>query len=95
MFTVRSALLWPPNKVFLQIIRRSGCENLTDSYACLQSSHGYKLNTVAWVVELTYLRVVVKWKSLLGEHGKARCTAKEHTLNLTVSCEVILVTSVE
>ena len=46
-------------------IRQSGCANLTDSHACLQSSHGCKLNTVAWVVELTYLHVVVKCESLL------------------------------
>ena len=33
-----------------------------------------KLNTVAWVVELTYLHEVVKCESLLGGHGEARCT---------------------
>ena len=33
-----------------------------------------KLNTVAWVVELTYLRVVVECESLLDGHGKACCT---------------------
>ena len=32
------------------------------------------MNTVAWVVELTYLHVVVKCESWLGGHGKARCT---------------------
>ena len=40
----------------------------------LQSSHSCKLNTVAWVVELTYLHIVVKCESLLGGHGKACCT---------------------
>ena len=39
---------------FLQIVRQSGCANLIDSHASLQSSHVRKLNTVAWVVELTY-----------------------------------------
>ena len=29
-----------------------------------------RLNTVAWVVELTYLHVIVKCESLLGGHGK-------------------------
>ena len=74
-FTVRRALPWPP-KVFLQIIRQSGFANLIDSHASLQSSHGCtcKLNTVAWVVELTYLDVIVKFERLLGGHGKARCT---------------------
>ena len=52
---------------------QSGCENLIDSHARLQSSHGCKLNTVAWVVKLTYLHVAVKCESLLGGHGKARC----------------------
>ena len=59
---------------FLQIIHQLGCANLIDSHACLQSSHGCKLNTVAWVVELKYLHVVVKCESLLGGHGKAHCT---------------------
>ena len=31
------------------------------------------MNTVAWVVKLTYLHVVVNCESLLGGHGKARC----------------------
>ena len=35
-----------------------------------------KLNTVAWVVELTYLHVIVKCEGLLGGHGKARCTVR-------------------
>ena len=42
--------------------------------------HGFKLNTVAWVVELTYLCIVVKCESFLGGHGKARCT-------VTVKCK--------
>ena len=50
--------------------------NLIDSHASLQSSHSCKLNTVACFVELTYLHVVVKCESLLGGHGKARCTVK-------------------
>ena len=65
-----------PEKIFLQIIRQSGCANLIDSDASLQSSHGCTcmLNTVAWVVELTYLHVIVKFEGLLGGHGKARYT---------------------
>ena len=37
---------------FLQILCQSGCENLIDNYARLQSSQSSKLNTstVAWVV---------------------------------------------
>ena len=65
VFTVRRALPWPPNKAFfflffLQILREPGCANLTESRAISQSSHGcnYKLNTVAWLVELTYGYVV-------------------------------------
>ena len=50
--------------------------NLIDSHASLQSSHSCKLNTVAWVVELMYLHIVVKCESLLGGHGKARCTVR-------------------
>ena len=50
--------------------------NLIDSHPSLHSFHGCKLNTVAWVVELTYLHVVVKCESLLGGHGKARRTVK-------------------
>lgn len=53
------------------------------------------LNTVAWVVEFTYMDLVVKCESLLGDHGVARCTVKEHTLNLTVSRKVILVRGVK
>ena len=60
--TVRRASPWPSKKVFLQITRQSGCENLIDSHACFQSSHGCKLNTVAWVVEFTYLHIVVDVK---------------------------------
>ena len=48
--------------------------NLIDSNASLQSSHGFKLNTIAWVVELTYLQVVVKRESLLGGQSKAGCS---------------------
>ena len=37
--------------------------NLIDSHASLQSLHSCKLNIIAWVVESTYLHVVVKvWK---------------------------------
>ena len=85
MFTVRHALPWPPNKVNLQIICQPGCKNLIDFHAFFQRSHD---GTVAWVVELTYLHLVVECESLLCGHGKARCTVKEHTLNLTVSGEV-------
>ena len=42
----------------------------------MQSSHGCKLNKVAWVVKLTYLHVVVKCESSLGGYSKARCTVK-------------------
>ena len=48
--------------------------NLIDSNASLQSSHGFKLNTIAWVVELTYLHVVVKRESLLSGQSKAGCS---------------------
>ena len=58
---------------FLQIIRQSGCVNLIDSHASLQSSQRYKLNTVAWVVE---------FESLLRGHGETDCTA---TLEYPVS----------
>ena len=61
---------------FLQIVRQSGFVNLIDSHASLQSLYSCKLNTVARVVELTYLHVIVKCKSLLGGHGKGRCTVK-------------------
>ena len=46
---------------------------MIDSHASLQSSYSCKLNTVEWVVELTYLQVIVKCESFLGGHGKARC----------------------
>ena len=60
----------------LQIIRRPVCGNLSESRASLQSSHGCKLNTVAWLVELTYVHVVLKRESLLGGLGKARFHCK-------------------
>ena len=41
-----------------QIIRQSGCANLIESRSSLQSLQGCKLNTVAWVVELTCGHVV-------------------------------------
>ena len=59
----------------LQIIRQSGCVNLIDSDASLQSSQRYKLNTVAWVRELANLHVFVKCESLLRGHGEANWTA--------------------
>ena len=59
-----------PKQSFLQIIRQPGCANLIDSPAFLQSSYSCKLNTVAGVIELTYLHLVVKCESLLGGHGK-------------------------
>lgn len=49
------------------------CANLIDSHACLQSSHGSKLNTVAWIVELTHLHVVVKCENLSSVHDKTHC----------------------
>ena len=66
VFTERRALPWPPNKVFF----------ITNYRASLQSSHGCKLNTVAWLVELTYVHVVLKRESLLGGLGKARFHCK-------------------
>ena len=39
----------------------------------LQSSHSCKLNTIAWVVGLTYLHAVVKCESLLGGHSNMYC----------------------
>ena len=65
------------------------CANLIESRASLQSSLGCKLNTVAWLVELTYVHVVLKRESLLGGLGKARFTVTEHTLNLAESGHVI------
>ena len=62
--------------IFFLIVHQSGSANLIGSHACLQNSHGRKLNTVAWVVELTHSHVVVKCESLLGGHGKACCTVK-------------------
>ena len=46
---------------------------MIDSHSSLQSLHSCKLNTVAWVGELTHLHVhvIVKCESLLGGHGKA------------------------
>lgn len=60
---------------FLQIIRQSGCVNLIDSHASLRSSQRYKLNTVAWVVELTNLHVFVRCESLLRGHEEAHSAA--------------------
>ena len=48
------------------IIRQSGSENSIDSHAWLQTSHSSKLKTVAWVVELIYLHIVVKWWKFVG-----------------------------
>ena len=59
--------------------------NLIDSHASLQSSHSCKLNTVAWVVELTYLQVVLKCESLMGGHGKERCTVNRAVYNWKVT----------
>ena len=83
---------------FLQVLRDPGCANLLESCAFSQSSHGcnYKLNTVAWLVELTYMDTSFTFvRSLLSGLGKARFTLTERTLTLTESVEVILVTSVE
>lgn len=72
VFTVRRALPWPPNKAFLffflQILHEPGCANLIESCAFSQSSHGcnYKLNTVAWLVELTHGHVVFICEELVG-----------------------------
>ena len=79
----------------LQIIRRPVCANLVESRDSLQSSHGCKLNTVAWLVELTHVHVVLKRESLLGGLGKACFTVKEHALNLAESGQIILVIIVE
>ena len=64
-------------KFFLRIVHQSRCVNLIDSHVSLQSSHSCKLNTIARVVELTCLHVIVKCESLLGGHGKARCTVTQ------------------
>ena len=60
---------------FLQVIRQSGCVNLIDSHASLQSWQRYKLNTIAWVVDLTNLHVFVNCESLLRGHEEAPSTA--------------------
>ena len=52
------------------------CVNLIGSRASRQTSYCCKSNTVAWVVELTYLHVVVTCESLLGCNGKVRCTVR-------------------
>ena len=70
---MRRALPWPPKKVLYKL--SALIRGWIDSHASLpQSSHGCKLNTAAWVVELPYLQVVVQPESLFGNHGKARCT---------------------
>ena len=75
VFTVRHAFPWPRKSLFYKLSANQGVRlNLIDSNASLQSSHGFKLNTIAWVVELTYLHVVVKRESLLGGESKACCT---------------------
>ena len=68
---------------FLQIICQSGCANLIDSHASLQRLHGCTLNIVAWVVELTYLHVVLKCESLLGGHGQVALHRLNQTNNIT------------
>ena len=63
----------PYNKSsFLPIIRQSGCAHLIDSRVSLQSLNGCNWNTVAWVVELTFLHAIaiVKCESLLVGQGK-------------------------
>ena len=62
---MRRTLQWPPKKVFYKLSAYQ-CPNLIDSHVSFQSSHGCRLNTVAWVVEVMYLHVVVKCESLLG-----------------------------
>ena len=49
---------------FLQIIRQSGCANLIDSHASVQSSHGCTLNTVAlWRAFLLEIeRIQNEWR---------------------------------
>ena len=85
-FTVRRARLWHPNKVlFLQIIRQSGCANLIDSHVSLQSLNGCNWNTVAWVVELTFLHAIVKCESLLAGHGKVCCIVSQSEMFLIVT----------
>ena len=71
-FTVRRARLWPPN-------------NKVDSHVSLQSLKGFNLNTVAWVVELTLLRAIVKCESLWAGHCKSRCTVTQSKLCLIVT----------
>ena len=65
---------------FLPIIRQSwGADLIDDSHSSLKSSHSCKLNTVASVAELTYLHVVFKCESLLGDLDKAPCTVTMST----------------
>jgi len=60
--------LTKPFFFFLQILHEPGCANLIESCAFSQSSHGcnYKLNTVAWLVELTHGHVVFICEELVG-----------------------------
>ena len=67
--TVWRALPWPLHKVYYKL-----CANLIESHASPQSSHSWKLNTISWVIKLTYLHEAVKCESLLCGHTKARCT---------------------
>ena len=76
MFTVRRVFPLPHNKVFDESSGR--CVSLIDSHAPCNVRTVVSWNTVASVVELTYLHVVVKCESLLDGHGKARCTVIDH-----------------
>ena len=73
--TVRRGLPWSCNKVFYKLFANKRVRiRWTVTPPCTVRTVVLKLNTVAWVVELTYLHVVGKCGSLLGGHGKARCT---------------------
>ena len=45
-------------------MRKSVGANLIDSQASLQSSNGFVLNAVAWVVELTFSHVIGKCETV-------------------------------
>ena len=51
---------------FIQIIRQPRCASLIKSCVFLESSYGYKLNTVPRFVELTYVNVVFICKKFVG-----------------------------
>ena len=89
--TVRCALPWPPNELFLQA-RKSGYANLINGHASLQSPTGKwrnnKLLKTGCFVFYEHGGRYPDWltcrKSLLGGHGKVRRTVKPSRLNWSV-----------